>query len=58
MTAYSQLFIDQNASIPSFADNQNDSVHPFTDSNTFSPLSADLTASTQPLTECLHPPVC
>ena len=47
MTAYSRAlqFIDQNASIPSFADDQIAAVHPFTDPNAFSHLSADLTAS-------------
>ena len=31
MTAYSQLFIDQNAFIPLFADDRNASIPPFTD---------------------------
>ena len=50
MTAYSRAlqFIDQNASIPSFADDWNASIHPFTDPNAFSQLSADLITSIQP----------
>jgi hypothetical protein len=36
MISYSQMFTEQNASIPPFADDQNASIHLFTDPNAFS----------------------
>jgi hypothetical protein len=61
MTAYSHLFINQNASIPPCADDQNASIQLFTNPNAFSQQSTDLTTSIQPFTNTntyLHQTVC